>query len=93
CAIPTPSRVNVLITTSSWVFRPRNLNLDTVEAIITTIQHYPVWYTHGKSEVITPQELSRLCSVEAENGDICFRWKLHEKLILVNKELSQFHSR
>lgn len=88
--------------------------MDTVEAIIITVQYYPSRYTSaaksevcsaaittslltqctllrdtksiywliGTPKVINPQELRRLCSIETENDDICFRWKLHEKLVL-----------
>ncbi|KAG0355638.1 hypothetical protein BGX24_006610, partial [Mortierella sp. AD032] len=73
-----------------------NLNLDAVEAIIITIQHKLGDDSTAKSEVITPQELRRLC--ESTSGsessgitttapdDPCFRWKLHEKLISLGED-------
>ncbi|KAG0314981.1 hypothetical protein BGZ97_008771 [Linnemannia gamsii] len=81
--ILTPSRVQSAHYDVVLGISTKRLNLDTVEAIIITVQYYPSRYTSAaKSEVINPQELRRLCSIETENDDICFRWKLHEKLVL-----------
>ncbi|KAG0362312.1 hypothetical protein BGX24_005129, partial [Mortierella sp. AD032] len=44
-----------------------NLNQEAIEAIIITIQHKVGDDSTAKSEVITPQELKRLCSVEVLN--------------------------
>ncbi|KAF9961610.1 hypothetical protein BGZ72_002924 [Mortierella alpina] len=87
--IPTPSGVksadyNIILGISA-----EDMNLDAVEAIVITIFHNIGDSPAGKSEVITSEELRRLClaagNSEATNiasDDKCFRWKLHEKLIL-----------
>lgn len=37
--------------------------------------------------MITAQEIKRLCfSAEEDNDKACFRWKLHEKLVLLGED-------
>ncbi|OAQ30960.1 hypothetical protein K457DRAFT_124668 [Linnemannia elongata AG-77] len=85
--ILTPSRVKCTHYDVVLGVSTKNLHLDTVEAIIITVQRSPSRSTPAKSEVITPQELARLCLIAPEkNGDLFFRWKLHEKLVLFTTE-------
>ncbi|KAG0375323.1 hypothetical protein BGX24_009247 [Mortierella sp. AD032] len=69
CTIPVPippvkkSHYDIVLGVST-----KNLNLDAVEVIIITIQHKIGDNSTANSEVITPQELIRLCSIGAQ-GD------------------------
>ncbi|KAF9910951.1 hypothetical protein EC991_005125 [Linnemannia zychae] len=106
--IPTPSRVKNTHYDIVLGISTKNLDLDAVEAIVITVLHNIGDSPAGKSEVITSQELRRLCSVEEldgiednnilnsrasksseatyiDSGDVCFRWKLYEKLIMVGE--------
>ncbi|KAG0274617.1 hypothetical protein BGZ95_009621 [Linnemannia exigua] len=103
--IPTPPRVKKSHYDIVLGISAKTMDLDAVEAIVITVIHNIGDSPLGKSEVITSQELRRLCSDEVQDkteenkknasrasrgseatfiasDDGCFRWKLHEKLIL-----------
>ncbi|KAG0282581.1 hypothetical protein BGZ96_000325 [Linnemannia gamsii] len=91
--IPAPPRVKNTHYDIVLGISTKNMDMDAVEAIVVTIHHNfsASLATHldlpeplaVKSEVITAQEIKRLClSAEEDNDEPCFRWKLHEKLAL-----------
>ncbi|KAK3841087.1 MAG: hypothetical protein J3R72DRAFT_445923, partial [Linnemannia gamsii] len=107
--IPSPPRVKKTHYDIVLGISTKSMNLNKVEAIIITVLHNIGDSPAGKSEVITSQELRRLCSAEVQDemvnnkklarmavrgseatfitsDDGCFRWKLHEKLILLEQE-------
>ncbi|KAH7030124.1 hypothetical protein BKA57DRAFT_228090 [Linnemannia elongata] len=63
------------------------MDMDAVEAIVVTIHHSLPGSLAVKSEVITYQEIKRLCFSAGKDDDVCFRWKLHEKLVLFGEEV------
>ncbi|KAF9932264.1 hypothetical protein FBU30_008559 [Linnemannia zychae] len=75
----------------------KDLDFDAVEAIVITVHHNTEDSSVLKSEMITSEEFRRLCSKEdvridskQDAGNLesphCFRWKLHEKLVLLDQE-------
>ncbi|KAF9981412.1 hypothetical protein BGZ75_007333 [Mortierella antarctica] len=87
--IPTPSGVKSTDYDIVLGISTKNLKLDAVEAIVFTFVHNIGDSPAEKSEVIASQELRRLClaaegseATHFDPDDQCFRWKLHEKLIL-----------
>ncbi|KAF9138834.1 hypothetical protein BGX30_008713 [Mortierella sp. GBA39] len=84
--IPAPPRVknnhyDIVLGVST-----KNMDMDAVEAIVITIHHNLPDSLSVKSEVITCQEIKRLCFSAGKDDEVCFRWKLHEKLVLLGEE-------
>ncbi|KAF9949641.1 hypothetical protein BGZ72_008601 [Mortierella alpina] len=84
--IPTPSGVKSADYDIVLGISTKNLKLDAVEAIVFTFFHNIGDSPAEKSEVIASQELRRLCLAAERSEATCFRWKLHEKLILPSQK-------
>ncbi|KAF9919544.1 hypothetical protein FBU30_010877 [Linnemannia zychae] len=89
-------KVKIVLTTPTCV-STKDLDLDAIEAVVITIHHNTDNSPVLKSEMIASEEFKRLCSKENVRNDInkdagnlnnppCFRWKLHEKLVVLNQE-------
>ncbi|KAK3822240.1 MAG: hypothetical protein JOS17DRAFT_754184, partial [Linnemannia elongata] len=65
----------------------KNMNMNAGEAIVVTIHHNLPNAQAVKSEVITNQEIKRLCFSAGNDDEVCFRWKLHKKLVLRGEEV------
>ncbi|KAF9948802.1 hypothetical protein BGZ72_009352 [Mortierella alpina] len=91
--IPTPYGVKSADYDVVLGISAKSMNLDAIEAIVITVFHNNGDSRAAKSEVITSQELTRLCLAAQTSGAInvvsddgCFRWKLHEKLLLLARK-------
>lgn len=85
--IPAPPRVKNTHYDIVLGISTKNMDMNAVEAIVVTIHHSLPDSLAVKSEVITYQEIKRLCFSAGKDDDVCFRWKLHEKLVLLGEEV------